>query len=54
MTIIETWMAFVRAFILPSLAMCGGTHHEEDILAGLYAGKFMLWVSGDQNGGAGV
>jgi hypothetical protein len=39
----------VREFILPALALCGGTHNEDDVLAGIYSGKFVLWVPDDQS-----
>src|ERR1700756_3591070 len=48
MTVIATWMR-VRAFLLPALVRCGGTHNEDDIVAGIYSGKFILWVPDDQS-----
>jgi hypothetical protein len=44
MTLIERWLN-VRHLLLPSLELCGGTHDEDDIVAGLYAGRFSLWIT---------
>lgn len=36
----------VRDALLPALAMCDGTHNEDDIILMLRAGKMKLWRAG--------
>ncbi len=44
MSLVERWLS-VRHLILPSLALSAGTHNEDDIVSGLYTGRFSLWIS---------
>lgn len=41
-SLVPQWVR-CREWILPALALCGGTHSEEDVLAGLLTARFQLW-----------
>lgn len=41
---IEDWIR-ARDWLLPALALNGGTHTEDDIVAGLYVGRYHLWIA---------
>lgn len=41
-TLIPAWVR-ARTHILPALEHCGGTHTEEDVLAGLLVNAYQLW-----------
>lgn len=47
--IIDNWFK-IRKFLIAAIEQCNGTHNEDDVLIGVYSGKFQLWVSDDANG----